>query len=120
MVKYGRAEIHSPLLSPVRLRTWTPLVRPFSILKDIGEAEAMLGLGPSEKELAGASPPHWRITSVRLRKSLDDPLKMLGILELWSSHPMAGKILDLAILKGFGSGKEKGYGHLDIFPVERK
>lgn len=120
VVKYRQAGVESPLHSPVRLRTWTPLVKPFSILNELREAEVMLGLGSLEVKCSGGDLPGWRITSVRLVRNPDNKDMMVGSVDLWSSHPMAGKILDLAILKGFGSWKEKGYGHLDILPEGRK
>lgn len=80
----------------------------------------ILGLGSSEGEFSDGGAGGWRITSVRLSNSFYNKDTMFGSIDLFSGHPMAGKILDLAILKGFGSDKEKGYGHLDIIPSGRQ
>ncbi len=116
VVRCRRGGAERPLHSPVRLRTWTPLVRPFSILNEIREAEMILGLTSSWVGSVEGEVPGWSITSVRLVNGTDNKDFMFGSVELWSRHPMAGRILDVAILKGFGTDKGKGYGHLDIVP----
>lgn len=116
VVRCRRGGAERPLHSPVKLRTWTPLVKPFSILNEIREAEMILGLTSSMMGSVEAEVPGWRITSVRLVNGSDNKDFMFGSIELWSRHPMAGQILDMAILKGFGTDRGKGYGHLDVSP----
>ncbi len=116
----GKKTAPAPMDRPVSLRTFSPLRSPFGIGKEISAAQAELAEMMDRPEVAPApGTPSWIITSVSLSETGSGGF-MKGSAEVFSPHPFATLALRYALLKGFGSGREHGYGTLDFETARRK
>ena len=104
----------SPLPAPVELRTLSPLLPPFSIARELTDAHREIArLTGNSAILPETETPCWRTLSASFHvHSPEEGMK--GRVTVESEHPYAGAALRYALLKGFGVGREKGYGTLDI------
>ena len=119
-ISLGGKPARAPLDRPVSLRTFSPLRPPFAIAKEISAAQGELAEMMGRPEVAPyPGDPSWIITSIDLSKTGSGEC-MKGSAEVFSSHPFAFTGLQYALLKGFGTGREKGYGTLDIETARRK
>ncbi|MEA3508264.1 MAG: hypothetical protein U9R40_05055 [Synergistota bacterium] len=104
-----------PLTGPVTLFTWTPLMLPADVIKNLKTAQNHL-------EKYGSTDPvlrqtdHWRILSLSIKPDRLVDTARRGKITLTSPHPVAEHIMQLAIVRGFGRRTESGYGHLDLHP----
>jgi len=107
--------LYSMLDAPVKLKVFSPIKSPFSILNDLEESQRIIWdySGRDDLKVLGEL-PHWVFTHIRLRPHRDDNSSKTGSLHIFSSHRMANFILQFSILRGFGSEKEKGFGSLDM------
>lgn len=120
VLELDRPPVAAPVEQPVKLRTLSPLKRPYSILGELRQAQAALAGYQGNQGLKEHDElPHWQMTQVRLRSVPADPLAKTGSLSLWSPHRLAWFILQFALLRGFGALREKGYGSLDV-PVKER
>ncbi|AER65980.1 hypothetical protein Tlie_0239 [Thermovirga lienii DSM 17291] len=112
----GKPKYFCMLDGPVRLKTYSPIRSPFSILKDLEASQRFLWEYSGAKDLEFSFDlPHWIFTKVRLKANIkQDVQDVTGSLCVFSSHKMAQLILDFAILRGFGSERERGFGSLDV------
>jgi len=105
----------SMLDGPIRLKSFSPLKSPFSILKELEASQHILWECSRKQGLKDFGDlPHWAFTQIRLRPHPYDKSARIGSLHLFSPHKMANYILQLSILRGFGAAKEKGFGSLDV------
>lgn len=120
VLELDRPPVVAPVEQPVKLRTLSPLKRPYSILGELRQAQAALADYSGNRGLEEYDElPHWQITQVRMRATAKDPLAKTGSFSLWSPHRLAWFILQFALLQGFGALREKGYGSLDV-PVKER
>ncbi len=109
----------SPLPEPVELRTLAPLLPPFSVARELTDAHRELArLTGNSAILPESETPCWRTLSASFNvHSSKEGMK--GRVTVESGHPYAGAALRYTLLKGFGAGREKGYGALDIIHQRR-
>lgn len=111
----------APLLAPMRLRTWTPIVGNISILKYLDDARKFLERFWGQIH-ANFLIGDFHLSFVRMRaKDFDDdiPTCRVGEVGLESNHPLAKAILDCALIHGFGELKDEGFGCLEVVPERR-
>lgn len=105
----------APLSGPVRLKAYSPLVAPVDILADLDRAQRELAKRLQQPSLSPEGElPHWNFLEISMNTLSSNANHRKGHITLTSSHPFGGLILQYALLKGFGSDKRNGFGHLDL------